>query len=116
MKILTCTLSTPTLRPGPYPVYAAPEHRVRANMQQERYSAPFFYNPAYDATVAPQVADHASESAKYQPINWGYFRGQRFAGDFSDVGKEIQIEDFLVGSEGAHYHRQREELAKGEGT
>jgi len=36
-------------------VYAAPEHRVRANKQQERYSAPFFYNPAYDAMIAPQV-------------------------------------------------------------
>ena len=26
--------------------YAAPEHRVRANPAKERFSAPFFYNPA----------------------------------------------------------------------
>ena len=33
--------------------YHAPEHRVLTNPLKPRYSAPFFYNPAYAAAVAP---------------------------------------------------------------
>ena len=34
--------------------YKAPEHRVLASPPGKvRYSAPFFYNPAYDAEIAP---------------------------------------------------------------
>ena len=33
--------------------YPASEHRVLARADSERFSAPFFYNPSYDAHVAP---------------------------------------------------------------
>lgn len=106
-------------------LYAAPEHRVRRSTTQERFSAPFFYNPAYDTHVEPMPLTRAAygvvlksagtasaEAAevpgvseedlvlrmqpRYEPISWGYFRRQRFLGDFADHGKDIQIEDFII--------------------
>ena len=76
--------------------YAAPEHRVRSNPTLERFSAPFFYNPAYHADVQPVGIDEQLDRLLYRPINWGEYRGARFAGDFADVGKEVQIEDFAI--------------------
>jgi isopenicillin N synthase-like dioxygenase len=79
--------------------YAAPEHRVRANRRLERFSAPFFYNPAYHADVQPVVSSETKQDEvklRYRPINWGKYRGARFEGDFADVGKEVQIEDFAM--------------------
>ena len=130
--------------------YPAPEHRVLARADSERFSAPFFYNPSYDAHVAPlryvgcatlpvfarsRCAYHrlgachktkrhcrcglrgcvvlgacyrdvhsnmtASGSAalaapRFRPVHWGEFRRRRFEGDLADVGREIQISDFLI--------------------
>ena len=78
--------------------YKAPEHRVRASTTRERFSAPYFFNPSYATRIAPIVGDAASGAAarRYAPIEWGYFRGQRFAGDFADEGREIQIEDYEI--------------------
>ena len=76
-------------------MYKAPEHRVRASVENERFSAPFFYNPNYDAVISP-ILSHKKHNdvVKYDPILYGYFRQQRFKGDFADTGKEIQIENF----------------------
>ena len=41
--------------------YHAPEHRVLTNPLKPRYSAPFFYNPAYAAAVAPLPSLGASQ-------------------------------------------------------
>eukprot|EP00611_Tribonema_gayanum_P031771 TRINITY_DN9260_c0_g1_i3.p1 TRINITY_DN9260_c0_g1~~TRINITY_DN9260_c0_g1_i3.p1 ORF type:complete len:228 (-),score=63.59 TRINITY_DN9260_c0_g1_i3:268-951(-) len=81
-------------------LYKAPEHRVLANSQRDRISAPFFYNPSYAATVKPlglclgpqacQVDPH------YRPINWGEYRRRRFEGDYANVGEEVQIAHFRV--------------------
>lgn len=87
-----------------------------------RYSAPFFYNPNYDAVVRPVNFDCVDEAGRegiagsvsvdgstgadtttpssdkllyrYAPIRWGDYRNSRFQGDFKDVGEEIQIEHF----------------------
>jgi isopenicillin N synthase-like dioxygenase len=64
-----------------------------------RYSAPFFYNPAYDTQVAPVLCDEGVEEGRtdtprYSPIRWGDYRTQRFIGDYRDAGEEIQIEVF----------------------
>ena len=76
-------------------MYKAAEHRVQAsNRGFVRYSSPFFYNPAYDTVVQPLVCP--GHRANYRPIRWGDFRAQRFAGDYADLGKEIQIEDFKI--------------------
>jgi isopenicillin N synthase-like dioxygenase len=76
--------------------FKTPEHRVRAMTEVQRYSAPYFYNPAYEAVVAPLITWEQQQYPKYRPLVWGEFRRQRFAGDFSNLGKEIQIEDYLI--------------------
>ena len=69
--------------------YPAPLHRVIASAQEERYSAPYFFNPSYAANYAP-----LSSPPHYRPINWGEFRAGRAAGDYADHGEEIQISHF----------------------
>ena len=76
--------------------YKAPEHRVLASINQPRYSAPLFFNPDYNTIIQPIVDTQNNAKSIYNPINWGYFRRQRFLGDFQDFGKEIQIEDYLI--------------------
>jgi isopenicillin N synthase-like dioxygenase len=77
--------------------YAAPLHRVLANSTATRYSAAFFFNPASAANYAPLPSLCAQEPPRYRPINWGAFRTQRAAGDYADLGTEIQISDFRLG-------------------
>jgi isopenicillin N synthase-like dioxygenase len=72
--------------------YPAPIHRVRAMTREDRYSAAFFYNPSYTATIAPEVA---GEPAHYRPFSWKAFRAGRAEGDYADYGQEVQISDFL---------------------
>ena len=73
--------------------YRAPLHRVKAQLELERYSSPFFYNPSYETNYAPV---YRKENAKYRPINWGEFRMKRFAGDYADVGEEVQISHYAL--------------------
>lgn len=80
--------------------FKAAEHRVQASHEEERFSAAFFLNPAYDTIVKPveECADIAKDGSRlislYQPIRWGTYRIHRFFGDYADVGEEIQIEEF----------------------
>ncbi|MCZ6782337.1 MAG: isopenicillin N synthase family oxygenase [Proteobacteria bacterium] len=77
--------------------YQAPLHRVVASPSRERFSAPYFFNPAPETLCAPLEAllDEA-HPARYTPIHWGEFRHQRSAGDYADLGEEIQIARFRV--------------------
>ena len=88
--------------------YHAPEHRVLTNPHTPRYSAPFFYNPDYRAFARPLPS---LGEAQFEQLNWGYFRAQRFAGDFADYGTEIQISDFAKGSGSWHVENQARFLA-----
>jgi isopenicillin N synthase-like dioxygenase len=77
--------------------YRAPVHRVIASPRAERYSAPFFMNPAYSACYAPLPATvDGTHPARYREINWGEFRARRATGDYADQGEEIQISDYRV--------------------
>ncbi|KAJ0410800.1 hypothetical protein ATCC90586_010123 [Pythium insidiosum] len=79
--------------------FVAPLHRVLANGRSERFSAPFFYNPSYDAVIEPvptEAADGSTKAAKYQPFSWFDFRLRRFQGDYADHGEEVQIAHFRV--------------------
>ena len=87
--------------------YFAPEHRVLTNARQERYSAPFFFNPGYATRVSPLPSLGAP---LFSPLYWGYFRAQRFAGDFSDFGSEIQTGDFLIEEGGDTWHVENQKL------
>jgi len=77
--------------------YLAPTHRVIANSEHDRYTAPFFFNPAYSTNYAPlpTVVD-ARHPARYHPINWREFRAGRAAGDYADAGKYKEISDYGI--------------------
>jgi isopenicillin N synthase-like dioxygenase len=77
--------------------YKAALHRVLANPNDERYSIPFFYNPRPETNYTP-LPGTVSElcPARYRAINWGEFRAQRVAGDYADVGEEVQISHYAV--------------------
>ena len=92
--------------------YLAPEHRVKTQRDLLRCSAPFFYNPSYETTYAP-VESTISESkhALYRPISWKEFRLGRFAGDYADVGKEIQISHFRYDYQGGDQTTPGESIA-----
>jgi isopenicillin N synthase-like dioxygenase len=77
--------------------YRASLHRVTANETNDRFSAPFFFNPAYRADYAPlPTMVDADHPARYQPINWGEFRSLRSSGDYVDDGEEVQISHYAA--------------------
>ena len=73
-------------------LYTAPQHRVIAMDEVDRFSFPYFCNPSYQAVIAPLGA----AEPHYRPINWGEFRRRRADGDFADYGSEIQIGDYRI--------------------
>jgi isopenicillin N synthase-like dioxygenase len=78
-------------------IYRAAIHRVLAMDTRDRYSIPFFFNPAADCTISPlpSVIDER-RPCRYRPIEWGSFRGERSAGDFADYGTEVQISQYRI--------------------
>ena len=72
--------------------YRAPLHRVLTNSKSDRYSAPYFLNPDYAANVTPLIG----ESPRYRTINWQEFRSGRAAGDYADIGTEVQISHYRI--------------------
>jgi isopenicillin N synthase-like dioxygenase len=99
--------------------YQAVLHRVLSHATQQRLSAPFFYNPPYHTWMRPvvtcsqqdaeQVEKKGTLDARYHPVLWGYFRAVRFAGDWTDLGVEIQLDDFQIGSGSVSDHLSRQE-------
>ena len=99
--------------------FRAPLHRVRTDPTRKRYSAPFFYNPGYTELISPFAScckEKENEKSrcttadimKFNPCQWGYFRGFRFAGDLTDLGVEIQTSHFkVVGSNSNHIEKQK---------
>lgn len=75
--------------------FVAPQHRVLASSTSSRYSAPFFYNPSYSATVEPIVV-RDGEKPHYRGINWGEYRSKREAGNDADLGEEVQITQYKL--------------------
>eukprot|EP00803_Ostreobium_quekettii_P005585 evm.model.scf_444.2 EVM.evm.TU.scf_444.2 scf_444:20707-22030(+) len=83
-------------------VIRSPTHRVVAPRHRKRYSAPFFYNPAYDTVCEPLAGLVTAERpAAYRPCRWEEFRGKRIAGDVKDLGEEVQITHYRVKAGGA---------------
>jgi isopenicillin N synthase-like dioxygenase len=78
--------------------YRAPLHRVLASATAPRFSAPFFLNPSYETVYAPLPgACDAANPPRYRPISWAEFRAARAAGDYADVGEEVQIAHWRIG-------------------
>lgn len=77
--------------------YRSPVHRVLANAERTRFSAPFFLNPGYETVCAPLPGLlEKGEAPRYRAVRWDQFRDQRSAGDYADYGAEIQIADFRI--------------------
>ena len=77
--------------------YRSPVHRVVVNERTERFSAPFFFNPSYEAVCAPLPDLVSSDGGpRYRPIPWAEFRRLRAAGDYADVGEEVQISRYRI--------------------
>lgn len=77
--------------------YRAALHRVMTNSGADRYSVPFFLSPSYDTNYEPlPVSVSAHSPARYRRINWREFRSLRAAGDYADVGEEIQISHYRL--------------------
>ncbi len=77
--------------------YRAALHRVVTNPAQDRYSVPFFLNPSWEATFQPlPAAVAAHRPARYRPIRWREFRTLRAAGDYADLGEEVQISHYRI--------------------
>lgn len=75
--------------------YRAPNHRVLAMKNCDRYSIPFFFNPAANARVSPlPTVVSESRPAAYRTIEWAEFRGERTDGDYADYGAEVQISQY----------------------
>ena len=72
--------------------YKAPLHRVLANSKQGRFSAAFFMNPDFSTNCIPQTGD----KPRYRSVNWGEFRSARAAGDYANIGDEVQISDYRI--------------------
>lgn len=78
-------------------LYQAAIHRVLAMEHTDRYSIPFFYNPAAHAVVDPlPAASGAGGPARYRPVRWSDFRSKRTDGDYSDYGPEVQIAQYRI--------------------
>jgi isopenicillin N synthase-like dioxygenase len=77
--------------------YTAALHRGLVSAEAERFSAPFFFNPAYSAVYAPlpSVVD-AANPPRYRPIRWGEFRARRAAGDYANQGEYAQISQYRL--------------------
>jgi isopenicillin N synthase-like dioxygenase len=78
-------------------IYQAALHRVLAMDRSDRYSIPFFFNPAAATEVSPLPSVVTKERpSRYRSINWSDFRGKRTDGDYADYGPEVQIAQYEI--------------------
>ncbi|GAB2211143.1 hypothetical protein Droror1_Dr00016435 [Drosera rotundifolia] len=78
--------------------YESVEHRVMVNSQRDRFSIPFFFNPAHYVVVKPlPELVHERNPAKYKGYNWGEFFATRKGSNFKKLEVEnVQISHFKL--------------------
>jgi isopenicillin N synthase-like dioxygenase len=77
--------------------YQAAIHRGLAMVEHDRYSIPFFFNPAAATEVSPLPSVVSEERpSRYRSINWSEFRSKRTDGDYADYGTEVQITQYRI--------------------
>ncbi|KAK9942226.1 hypothetical protein M0R45_007902 [Rubus argutus] len=78
--------------------YESVEHRVMVNSEKERFSVPFFFNPAHYTQVKPlEELTNKQNPAKYRPYSWGKFLTHRRLTNFKKLKAEnLQIYHFRV--------------------
>ena len=76
--------------------YKAAIHRVVPMTEYNRFSIPFFSNPARDCVVEP-IAELAGGAPRYCPFTWREFIKGRADDNFADYGvDDIQISNFAL--------------------
>jgi isopenicillin N synthase-like dioxygenase len=76
--------------------YRAAVHRVLPMTDRDRYSIPFFGNPAGAHVVEP-IAALAGSGPRYRPFAWGEFMQGRMDDNYQDRGVEdIQIGHYAI--------------------
>ncbi|CAL4934755.1 unnamed protein product [Urochloa decumbens] len=76
--------------------YESAEHRVSVNSARERFSMPYFFNPAADAVVEPlgELVGE-DEPPRYSAYSWGEFFSTKLSGNYKKLDVEnLQIEHF----------------------
>ncbi|KAL5217020.1 hypothetical protein ABZP36_017704 [Zizania latifolia] len=76
--------------------YESAEHRVSVNVEKERFSIPYFFNPASHTIVEPAEELVSDESpSRYNAYNWGDFFSTRKNSNFKKLDVEnVQIAHF----------------------
>lgn len=67
--------------------YRAAVHRVVPMTERERYSIPYFYNPALDAIIEP-IEELCDEGPRYRPFTWREFIQARIDDNYADLGQD----------------------------
>jgi len=81
--------------------YRAALHRVLANADAERFSAPYFFNPTYNANYEPLPSTvDVDHPPRYRSINWGEFRSHRHSGDYGSADEYHQISHYQLPAAG----------------
>lgn len=80
--------------------YESVEHRVCVNSEKERFSIPFFFNPAHHTWVEPlEELINEQNPSKYKRYNWGKFFATRKRSNFKKLDVEnVQIYHFKIGN------------------
>ncbi|KAM1322848.1 hypothetical protein ACFX2I_015582 [Malus domestica] len=78
--------------------YESVEHRAMVNSEKERFSIPYFLNPAHYTQVKPlEELINEQNPAKYKPYCWGKFITHRKLSNFKKLNTEnIQISHFKI--------------------
>ncbi|PRQ23270.1 putative ent-kaurene synthase [Rosa chinensis] len=78
--------------------YESTEHRVMVNSEKERFSIPYFLEPAHYTIIKPlEELINEQNPAKYRPYSWGKFTTHRKLSNFKKLNVEnIQIHDFRI--------------------
>jgi isopenicillin N synthase-like dioxygenase len=84
--------------------FVAPEHRVLGSVcSQYRFSAAYFFNPPYAQVIEAlpckpvDFSGHSNDDKpRYRGFTWEEFRSRRGAGDYQDLGEEVQISHYRI--------------------
>jgi len=80
--------------------YRAAVHRVVPMTSRDRYSIPFFFNPAVDMVIEP-IPGLCDDAPAYRPFAWGEFIAARVNDNYADLGAEdTQVSHFRVAAAG----------------
>ncbi|KAK2975760.1 hypothetical protein RJ640_006847 [Escallonia rubra] len=70
--------------------YESLQHRAMANSDRERFSVPFFFNPALYVVVEPlEELTNEQTPAKYNALNWGKYYSSRKYGNFKNPDMDV---------------------------